>query len=272
MVSSGATAPWEKLHADVLRPSVNYLRDWSQLGFNEAQGIAINEHIKSKKYDQRKMLSEQEVLTIFRKTPEFDPRARVSMIRDATRAFAYGLGFVDNTAKLDSDYEYGLFEVREGGVENIQPVAVRRPINSSKLKDWPRIAGVIFVPEVKPDRFEVRWRMPMSQVEALAVANFQVERRGDSQPDWTLIAGEVSYVSNKNKTEVQWAIREDVTPALPMPPLHYRLTPVDMFQVKLPSTEYTIDSLVPDPNDPELFGPSALNLNPAIGTCEKSRR
>jgi hypothetical protein len=258
-VKANTTTPWKPLHTGVLLPSVDYTRDWTLLGFNKQQTVSINENIELKKYNTGKTLSADALGAILRKNKAFDPVITIGMMRDAANAFAYGLGYIDNTVKSGNNYEYGLFEVSESGMQSPEPVAVRKPFNIDQRKDWAKLTELEISPRVQPETLNMRWRMKVSQAQAMAVAYFIVERRGETETTWHVVSEETPYSLYKSKSEARWVIKDKVTPALPKPPIHYRLTPVDMFQNKLPAVDYVINSLDADPTDSSLYGPSTLS-------------
>lgn len=252
-----AAGTWIALHPGVLRPSVDYARDWSTLGFNSNQRHAISAQIKDKKLDARQPVSADQLAEMLRRAKRFQAGDGIAMMRDATHAFAWGMGYIDNTIKSDSDCEYGLFEVNLAGVESPDPVATSRPFNPMQRKDWRKLTGLEISPQITPSMIMMRWRMPVVQAESMAVAYFILERRGDAEIEWRLLKGEVPY-SIRKQTEARWNAMDKVPPELIGHPVHYRITPVDMFQAKMPAEEYTVASLTPDPLDSAKYGPAKL--------------
>lgn len=267
VITDPTAGAWQPIGPAVMRPSINYGRDWTEVGCNRKQGAVLTAHVKATKMDRLPVISADTVQGLFKRDQRIPAGDGIAMMRDATHAFAWGLGWVDNTVKPKVGYEYGLFEMATGGVVGAEPVAMARPLLAAEKAEWLKTTGGEISPRLfSGNEVEMRWRMPAAQAKGLAVAYCIVERRGEEEKDWTVVSPEVPYSLRNIRKEARWTCTDKVSAALAAKPLHYRIIPVDMFQEKMPAAEYTVISMKPAAPDSALYGPSQL-----VGHIEKGK-
>lgn len=257
VAAEGRITSWVPLSPNVLRPSVDYNRDWSTLGFNSEQSEAIIDHVNDQKLATRSSVPSEKLIQLLQSAKQFPAGDGIMMMRDATHAFAWGFGFIDNNVSRGKVFEYGLFEVHADGNEDDVPAAISRPLTAVDAEMWAATTGLEISPLPSPEVVQIRWRMSLVNAESMAVAYFILERRVEDEEEWSIVRPEVPYRIYKGR-EARWVVSDNVASQTADKAIRYRLTPVNMFQSRMSSVEHTLPSLIQDPLDSARFGPAQL--------------
>lgn len=250
--------------AQNLRPEVDYGRNWTKLGFDSGQASEIRQHIVEARLNTRPTMDADKVREGLYQAKSLPAGDAIQMMRDAANAFAWGLGYIDNTVLADNDYEYGLFEVNEKGEETTDPVSITQPLMGPRRADWFQITKTQLAPNLSPNQLSINWRMPLAEARRSAIGKFLIERRIGESKEWTTVNPEVPYHIVR-QSEARWMAFDTITPEMRSQPIHYRLTAVDMFQSPLPAFEYTISSVEPIAPDAAKHGPVRLQAKVESG-------
>ncbi len=256
---------WQMLPgAELLRPSVDYERDWSKLGFNTQQAEQIRKQVESKLPTRPAAINMTKLRAILREAKGLPAGDCIQMMRDGTHAFAWGLGFLDAAALPDVNYEYGLFKCYENGELSKDPISVAKPLTSTDRIAWVRATKAEIMPRLGPGLVKLNWRMPLAEAHRSAIGKFTVERRLEGDKDWITVKDEVPYRVVK-QTEARWMISDVIREEMKTRPVYYRITPVDVFQSPMSSWEYVIPNVNEEEPVPEKHGPSGLKAKMVEG-------
>lgn len=180
------------------------------------------------------------------------------MMRDGTHAFAWGLGFLDASATADVAYEYGLFKCYENGELSKDPISVAKPLTSAERSAWVEPTQAEIAARLYPKKLNLNWRMPLAEAQRSAIGKFMVERRLEGDDNWVKVQEEVPYRVVK-QVEARWTVSDMISEDMKTRPVHYRITPVDVFQSAMATWEYTVPVVTEEEPVPEKHGPSAID-------------
>lgn len=243
--------------AEQLRPSVDYERDWTKLGLSAQQADLLRAHIANSLPTLPAAIDASKMRAILREAKGLPAGDCIQMMRDGTHAFAWGLGFIDASAAADGAYEYGLFKCHESGELSKDPVSIARPLTPAERSAWVEPMHAEIMPRLSPRVLKLNWRMPLAEAQRSAIGKFKVERRLEGDENWVKVHEEVPYRVIK-QVEARWTVSDMISEEMKTRPVHYKITPVDVFQSAMAAWEYTIPGVSEEEPVPEKHGPTDL--------------
>lgn len=233
---------WSQLNGSVIRPEVNYNKDWKNLGMNESQ-IAQAKQTYTVYFQEGEAysLSKENLLSALKSAGGPQSGDRIKMKKDFNMVMIIGMGYIDNTGKTGDGYEYGLFYVQDNGTERSEPLSLFVPQQFDA-------EGTTFAEDVEVNRLDkgvtLTWKCARSLESAASINGFVVYRKGKS--------GKFQKVQlsplGKTLSDGEHGIWRFNDAEMDNTKDHsYKIVPVDMFQNELPETElaYTAADFIP---------------------------
>lgn len=216
---------WISLSRQPICPEVSMDRNWSDQGL-DAEQIKIYQ-AKLKAFLEAGEFKEVSRDDFYSQLQLVGMRIgdRLKFVENFDLAIVLGFGFIDSTLNAESDYEYGLFAVYEGGGESSEPldtyVTIRLQKNDARIK-------TNLEAEQKGTDIKLHWKSDRALHEQLGFMSYNIYRRKTKADEWMRIRPPGISPRNKSEEALSWIYLDQKSDAFQS--WYFAVAPVNKFQ------------------------------------------